>query len=49
MTIPRASKPGSQEPLPIGWLVLRTLWIAVQLTLVYLLAQEGELFFYQGF
>ncbi|MCE9553477.1 MAG: hypothetical protein K8T91_08895 [Planctomycetes bacterium] len=51
MAMAEVTKPDVGPPQPIpGWQVaLRILWIAVQLLAVFLLAQKGEPFFYQGF
>ncbi len=35
--------------MPLGVFVLRVLWIAAQLILVYYLGNAGTLFFYQNF
>jgi hypothetical protein len=41
----------SPHPLaPKPWkLVLRVVWVAIRLTLVFYLGYEGAVFFYQGF
>lgn len=42
--------PGNNEkPLSIGELIVRVLWMTLQLILVVWLAQRGAFFFYQGF
>jgi hypothetical protein len=32
-----------------AWFLFRVFWVAVQLVVVYWFAQQGDLFFYQGF
>lgn len=41
--------PDLPQAIPVWKVLLRILWIAFQLVLVYCLAQKGEPFFYQGF
>jgi hypothetical protein len=44
-----SERPSSGKRIPIWQFPLRLLWIAVELSLVYLLGETGALFFYQGF
>jgi hypothetical protein len=37
------------ESLPPWLFLLRVAWVAIELLAVYLLARQGDLFFYQGF
>jgi hypothetical protein len=41
--------PDSEGPLPASELVLRAVWIAVQIVAVLYFGQPGAMFFYQGF
>ena len=49
MNVPRASEPDLSGRVTLPWLFIRLLWVAVQLVLFYAFAQQGDLFFYQGF
>jgi hypothetical protein len=48
MTVPPETT-AAAERIPVWLFLLRLLWVAVELVLVYLLAQGGDLFFYQKF
>ncbi len=47
-TVTSAPSTPPAPPRP-GMLALRITWIAAQILLAFFFAQEGELFFYQGF
>jgi hypothetical protein len=46
---PESSDLQSTETVPLGWLLLRVLWIAVELIVGYWLAWQAQPFFYQRF
>lgn len=46
----KAAVPAAEErPIPLKWLVLRVLWVTIELTLAYWLAWQAQPFFYQRF
>jgi hypothetical protein len=48
MTAPVLTPPPAPE-IPTSKLLLRVLWIVVELICVYAMAAQGQPFFYQGF
>jgi hypothetical protein len=49
MNVPADKIQAPEKQLPLWLLLLRILWIAVQLILVFWLGKKGQMFFYQGF
>ena len=49
MTTPTPAPSPSSTTISTGKLLLRVLWIVVELICVYWIAAQGQLFFYQGF
>lgn len=47
--VPQPSAREGEKPLSLWELAWRVVWMTVQLTLVFWLAQRGAFFFYQGF